>query len=104
MHSRSIHLNLLLCGPGFGDLYEEGEMKASVVDLRYKMNDVLKALDRKEEVTILHRGKVKGKILPVSTNSKKRIRVHPFFGMAKTSSKPVLDELADLRNSRIHDL
>ena len=28
-------------------------MKATVVDLRYKMNDVLKALDRNEKVTVL---------------------------------------------------
>jgi antitoxin (DNA-binding transcriptional repressor) of toxin-antitoxin stability system len=79
-------------------------MKASVVDLRYKMNDVLKALDRKEEVTILHRGKVKGKILPVTTNTEKRVQAHPFFGMAKASSKTVLGELAALRNARVRDL
>ena len=36
-------------------------MEASVVDLRYKMNDVLKALDRKEEVTNFTEGKSKGK-------------------------------------------
>jgi len=35
-------------------------MKANVVDLRYKMNDVLKALDRNEQVTVLYHGKVKG--------------------------------------------
>ena len=29
-------------------------MKASVVDLRYKMNDILKALDRNEKITILY--------------------------------------------------
>ena len=79
-------------------------MKASVVDLRYKMNDVLKALDRKEEVTILYRGKVKGKILPVATKNEKHVQAHPFFGMAKASSKTVLDELADLRNDRVRDL
>ena len=39
-------------------------MKASVVDLRYKMKDVLKALDRNERVTVLYRGKVKGVLIP----------------------------------------
>ena len=29
----------------------ENKMKASVVDLRYKMNDILKALDRNEKIT-----------------------------------------------------
>lgn len=41
-------------------------MKASIVDLRYKMNDVLKALDRNEQVTILYHGKIKGVIMPTS--------------------------------------
>lgn len=40
-------------------------MKATVVDLRYKMNDVLKALDRNEKVTVLYRGKVKGFLIPL---------------------------------------
>lgn len=34
------------------------------MDLRYKMNDVLKALDRNERVTILYHGKIKGVIVP----------------------------------------
>ncbi len=39
-------------------------MKASVDDLRYKMNEVLKALDRREKVTLIYHGKVKGTIVP----------------------------------------
>lgn len=39
-------------------------MRASVVDLRYRMKDVLRALDRNEEVTVTYRGKVKGVIVP----------------------------------------
>jgi hypothetical protein len=56
-------------------------MKATIVDLRYKMNDVLKALDRKEEVTILCRGKVKGRIVPETGGSEKKVRDHIFYGM-----------------------
>ena len=78
-------------------------MEASIVDLRYKMNDVLKALDRKEEVTILYRGKMKGKILPVSSKTKRKIQAHPFFRMASDTSKTVLEELERLRSSRIRD-
>ena len=37
-----------------------GDMRANIVDLRYRMNDVLKALDRNEEVTILYYGQEKG--------------------------------------------
>ncbi len=32
-------------------------MKATVLDLRYKMNEVLKALDKRERVTILYHGR-----------------------------------------------
>jgi hypothetical protein len=76
-------------------------MKATVVDLRYKMNDVLKALDRNEKVTVLYRGKVKGVILPAKGQILKKIKDHPFFGMsARGMQKSVLDELNDLRKPR----
>ncbi len=54
-------------------------MRASVVDLRYKMNEVLKALDRREKVTLIGQGKVKGTTTPVAD--------HPFFNMAGGESK-----------------
>lgn len=79
-------------------------MEASVVDLRYKMNDVLKALDRKEEVTILYRGKVKGKILPATKRTKRKIQSHPFFGMVSKPSKTVLESLDELREGRLRAL
>lgn len=49
-------------------------MKATVVDLRYKMNDVLKALDRNETVTILYHGKVKG-----DKDKKRQVRIASYF-------------------------
>ena len=52
-------------------------MEASVVDLRYKMKDVLEALERKETVTILYHGKIKGKIVPVSEAERRRSRTIP---------------------------
>jgi len=79
-------------------------MEASVVDLRYKMNDVLKALDRKEEVTILYRGKVKGTILPAAKKTKRKIQSHPFFGMAAKTAKTVLEEVDNLRSGRTRAL
>ena len=39
-------------------------MKATIVDLRYRMKDVLRALDRREDVSILYHGKLKGTIRP----------------------------------------
>jgi len=57
-------------------------MKASIVDLRYRMKDVLKAIDRGEPVTVLYRGKEKAKIVPIkSEKPKTKLEDHPFFGM-----------------------
>ena len=47
-------------------------MKASVVDLRYRMKDVLKALRRRESVEILYHGKTAGIILPPPGAGKKK--------------------------------
>ncbi len=74
-------------------------MKASVVDLRYKMNEVLKALDRNEEVSILYHGKIKGIIRPSSTTSTRRVADHPFFKMNRIT-RSVEDEMAALRGGR----
>ncbi len=80
-------------------------MKASVVDLRYKMNDVLKALDRNEKVTLLYRGKVKGVLMPAAPRQGIKITDHPFFGMKSDDVKTsVLDELDDLRRTRYDDI
>ncbi len=78
-------------------------MKASIVDLRYKTNEILKALDRNESVTVLYHGKIKGVIKPAKGKSVLKIKDHPFFGMTKNSEQTVLEELANLRKPR-HDL
>ena len=78
-------------------------MKASIVDLRYKMKDILRALDRNEPVTILYRGKVKGVINPVNQPSPGKIQDHPFFGMSSGDEEPVENVMARLREPR-HDL
>ncbi|MGR3300941.1 MAG: type II toxin-antitoxin system Phd/YefM family antitoxin [Candidatus Scalindua sp.] len=75
-------------------------MKASIIDLRYKMKDVLKALDRKEKVTILYHGKVKGVIVPVNNKKHKKVKDHPFFGMLKDSNVSVSEEMQNLRGPR----
>ncbi len=78
-------------------------MKASIVDLRYKTTDILKALDRNETVTVLYHGKIKGVIKPARKKIISKIKDHPFFGMTKDSEETVLEELANLRKPR-HDL
>ncbi|WP_319521497.1 hypothetical protein [uncultured Desulfosarcina sp.] len=80
-------------------------MKATIVDLRYKMNDVLKALDRNERVTVLYRGRVKGTLIPSGKKPKLGITDHPFFGMLSSSNeKSVQDVMDDLRGSRYNDI
>ena len=75
-------------------------MKASVVDLRYRMNEILRAIDRNEEVTILYHGKVKGVIKPkISGGDRRRISDHPFFNMSQ-SKKTVNQVMADFRGDR----
>lgn len=78
-------------------------MRASVVDLRYRMKDVLLALERNERVTVTYRGKVKGVIVPKgekSEKSRRLMRQHPFFGMNADDMRPVEEVLRDLRKPR----
>jgi hypothetical protein len=61
-------------------------MEATVVDLRYRMNDVLKALDRNESVRVFYHGKIKGVLASVSSASGVPVRKHPFFGMRQDAA------------------
>ncbi len=86
---------------------KQGEMpmKASIIDLRYKMNDVLKALDRNEQVTVLYRGKIKGILVPSGTKASMGMKEHPFFGMFKAVDETSVEaEMAALRGGRYSDL
>lgn len=79
-------------------------MRASVVDLRYKMNEVLKALDRREKVTLICYGKVKGTIIPVKSGQLSSVVEHPFFNMAGKEPHTVQDQMNALRESRFNDI
>lgn len=79
-------------------------MKASVVDLRYKMNEVLKALDRREKVTLLYYGKVKGTIVPLESDRMTAVAEHPFFNMAGEKTRTVRRQMDALRGSRFNDI
>lgn len=78
-------------------------MKATVVDLRYRMNDVLKALDRNENVEILYRGKKKGVLIAEVDRATDRVSEHPFFNM-RPAETSVDEEMSDLRGGRHRDL
>ncbi len=60
-------------------------MKASILDIRRRMKDVLGALERSEPVTITYRGKAKGVLYPVGAGKRRErsITEHPAFGMWK---------------------
>jgi hypothetical protein len=75
-------------------------MEASVVDLRYKMKDVLAALERREVIRIMYHGQVKGTIIPVAGRSEEKMADHPFFGMRKGEPTSVPEILDVLRRGR----
>jgi len=61
-------------------------MKASILDLRRRMGDVLRALDRNEPVKILYRGRERAIMIPSGPDPRKSRRVteHPAFGIWKS--------------------
>ncbi len=75
-------------------------MQATILDLRYKMKNVLKALDKREKVKILYHGKVKGTIIPSQSKLNIKIREHPFFGMKEKTTNSVNTILKELRKER----
>ena len=78
-------------------------MEATVVDLRYHMNEVLKALDRNESVSVLCRGKVKGIIRPAGRSTTTKVSAHAFFG-CRASASSVQQVMDQLRGGRCRDL
>ena len=78
-------------------------MKATVVDLRYRMNDVLRALERNEDVSILYHGKTKGVITARATSTGGRVAEHPFFNM-RPSADSVANQMEKLRGGRYRAL
>ena len=78
-------------------------MEASIVDLRYRMNEVLKALERNEDVSIFCRGKLKGVIKAQQSTSSQKVIEHPFFNMLAESDS-VEDQMGQLRGGRYRDL
>ena len=79
-------------------------MEASIIDLRYKMHDVLNALDRNEKITVLYHGKQKGVILPVHKPISKKVQDHAFFGMSKDDKESVAKTMKKLRQGRYNDI
>ncbi|HBR15676.1 MAG TPA: hypothetical protein DD723_09115 [Candidatus Omnitrophica bacterium] len=79
-------------------------MKTTIVNLRYKMKEILKALDRREQVQILYHGKLKGVISPAGTSRQSSVKEHPFFGMSSSSRITVGQQMEALRKGRYDTL
>ncbi len=79
-------------------------MDASVVDLRYKTREILKALDRRESVNILYHGKLKATIVPTAAVKQAPLDQHPFFGSAKKDSRTAAEVMKELRGGRYRAL
>ncbi len=74
-------------------------MKANILDLRYRTKDVLKAVERGETVTVLHRGKVKARIVPEPAARPAKLVKDGAFGMWK-KRKDLADVPALVRRLR----
>ncbi len=81
-------------------------MKATILDLRYHMKNVLQALDRNETVKILYHGKERGFLIPSGKplHNAGKIHQHAAFGMWKkhTDKKNISAYLRTLRKPRFH--
>ena len=79
-------------------------MDASILDLRYKMRNVLDALNRREKVRILYHGKVQGEMIPFKGKNDAKTINHPLFGMLKREKGKPEDIVSQMRRSRYNDL
>ena len=85
-------------------------MQATILDLRRRMPEVLRALDRQERVTILYRGKERATLVPSGTKppkkGKRRASDHPAFGMwaDRDDFVDVAVHVRALRRGRAHAL
>lgn len=79
-------------------------MEASIVDLRYRMNDVLKALRRNEKVSVLYHGKIEAVIVPAKKHKRISVKAHPFCGMHSKEKKSVESIVRDLRKFRYESI
>lgn len=76
-------------------------MRASIVDLRYKMKGVLQSLERNEDVKIYYHNRWIGTIVSkIPKQNKKKIKDHPFFGMHSDEKESVDEHMQRLRGGR----
>ena len=79
-------------------------MNASIVDLRYKTKQILAALERRETVSVLYHGKLKGRIVPAAPSPGRNVENSDFFGMRAKDRTSVAAAMRDLRGGRYRGL
>ena len=70
------------------------------MDLRKRMREIIRALERNESVTLLYRGKKKGVISPHRESADLRVEEHAFFGADQPNELSVEEEMSRLRGRR----
>ncbi len=79
-------------------------MKATMLDLRRRTKEIIRALERGESVTLTYRGKEKGTIVPKVKKKRRSIAEFAFCGMWK--DRPEMEDvhayLQRLRERRRH--
>ena len=78
-------------------------MNATIVDLRYNMKQVLRAIDRGETVTVLYRGKERAKLTPIvsaPSSGAPKTKDQPLFGLWK-DREDISDPASYLRHLRL---
>ncbi len=78
-------------------------MIATTDDLKRHFKKILVALEQRERVTLLHRGKVTGTIVPVAQPSTRRVEEHPLFGILRDEARSVEEIMDEARGGRYHD-
>ncbi len=78
-------------------------MRATIVDLRYKMPKILRALRLREPVSIYYHGKLQGTIVPVKPAVPRPLEDSPVFGLHRGDKRPVKRVMDELRAPRYRD-
>ena len=63
-------------------------MEASVLDLRKRMREVMTAIDRRETVTLTHRGKRRALIVPLTQSKKTKLKTADLAAFGMWSDRP----------------
>lgn len=79
-------------------------MQATITDLRYHMKEVLQALNRNEQVTVIYHKKPIATLALLQTKRQHSVQSHPFYGFLQHETSTVELEIDKLRSGRHDDI